>query len=468
MVKHTIRTALATLALIPVLAFAQGSEIYGPGLKLKPNPEKDAFVRLIFWNQIWGRYIENNPGTLVNGEAADQTFDVGIRRSRFLAFAQVHPRYRIVFHAGINNQTFNTGGVPNGGVTGNGGTFTSGKKPGLFVHDAWNEYDVIAPGKREDGSAKPFSLTLGTGLHYFNGVSRMGSASTLNFLAVDAPIFNWYAIELGDQFARQFGFFAKGKLSKLDYRLAVNKPFATGSLPPLGAEAVAVDNNGISNAAYAGYFMWQFLEQESNVLPFTVGTYVGTKKVFNIGAGFYNQAQGTRSRVINGTDTITQKHDINLFGFDVYADIPFGGEKNMAVTAYSVYYLHDWGPNYYRTVGIMNEGTNDPGFLGQRSSAGAGNARPLLGTGNIWYTQAGLLLPKGISGKMRLQPFAAYTMKDLEALDGPMGFMDAGFNLFFDGHHAKLTLQYSDRPVVVAGKKDGSRGEVILQAQIYL
>ncbi|MFN3876036.1 MAG: hypothetical protein ACK4L7_09020 [Flavobacteriales bacterium] len=172
--------------------------------------------------------------------------------------------------------------------------------------------------------------------------------------------------------------------------------------------------------------------------------------------------------MINGNDTITQKHDINLFGVDAFLDLPFAGERNMAVTAYSVYYLHDWGPNYYRTAGIMNEGTSDPGFLGQRSSAGAGNARPLLGTGNIWYTQAGLLLPKGISGKMRLQPFAAYTMKDLEALDGPMGFVDAGLNLFFDGHHAKLTLQYSDRPVVVAGKKDGSRGELILQAQVYL
>jgi hypothetical protein len=459
---------LLGLLTVPLLALGQGSEIYGPGLKLKPDPEKDAFVRLIFWNQIWARSTENNPGTLVNGEAADQTMDVGIRRARFLAFAQVHPRYRIVFHAGINNQTFVNGGVPNGGVTGNGGSYTSGKKPGLFVHDAWNEYDVIAPGKREDGTARSFSLTLGAGLHYFNGVSRMSSASTLNFLTVDAPIFNWYAIEQGDQFARQFGLFAKGKLSKLDYRVAVNKPFATGGTAPLGTEPIAVDNNGKSSAAYAGYFMWQFLEQESNVLPFTVGTYLGTKKVFNIGAGFYNQSAGTRSRVISDNDTITQKHDINLFGVDVFADLPFGGDRKMALTAYSAYYLHDWGPNYYRTVGIMNAGTSDPGFTGQRSSAGAGNARPLLGTGNIWYTQAGVLLPKGICKAMRFQPFVAYTMKDLEALAEPMGSVDAGFNVLFDGHHAKLTFQYSDRPVVVAGKRDGTLGEFILQAQVYL
>jgi hypothetical protein len=34
-------------------------------------------------------------------------------------------------------------------------------------------------------------------------------ASTLNFLTIDAPIFNWPLIENSDQFARQMGLFAK-------------------------------------------------------------------------------------------------------------------------------------------------------------------------------------------------------------------------------------------------------------------
>jgi hypothetical protein len=69
---------------------------------------------------------------------------------------------------------------------------------------------------------------------------------------------------------------------------------------------------------------------------------------------------------------------------------------------------------------------------------------------------------------MRLQPFVAYTMKDLEALAEPMGYVDAGMNILFDGHHAKLTLQYSDRPIVVDGKRERTLGEFILQAQIYM
>jgi hypothetical protein len=35
------------------------------------------------------------------------------------------------------------------------------------------------------------SLNYGGGLHYYMGLSRATMASTLNFLTIDAPIFNW-------------------------------------------------------------------------------------------------------------------------------------------------------------------------------------------------------------------------------------------------------------------------------------
>jgi hypothetical protein len=65
----------------------------------------------------------------------------------------------------------------------------------------------------------------------------------------------------------------------------------------------------------------------------------------------------------------------------------------MAVTAYSVFYDYDFGPNYLRNVAIMNIGSVDPNFTGSRALAGPGNAQPTIGSGNIWYTQAGILLP---------------------------------------------------------------------------
>jgi hypothetical protein len=44
---------------------------------------------------------------------------------------------------GINNQTFINGGAA--GTSGTGG-YGAGK-PGLFFHDAWNEYAVVLPEK---------------------------------------------------------------------------------------------------------------------------------------------------------------------------------------------------------------------------------------------------------------------------------------------------------------------------------
>jgi hypothetical protein len=47
----------------------------------------------------------------------------------------------ILTHFGINNQTFTNGGA------GTSGTVDTVLKPGLFFHDAWNEYAVVLPEK---------------------------------------------------------------------------------------------------------------------------------------------------------------------------------------------------------------------------------------------------------------------------------------------------------------------------------
>jgi len=450
---------------------AQGSEEYGSGLKININEDGSRFVRFIIWNQIWTRAVENNPGTMSNNTPEDWTLDIGIRRARFLAYAQISPRHMILTHFGINNQTFVNGGVPNGGVTGNGGDFTSGKKTQLFFHDVWNEYAVIPTKNLSTGKNRNSTLYIGTGLHYWHGISRMSSASTLNFLAIDAPIFNWPTIEFSDQFARFFGVYAKGKLFKrIDYRFNISKPFSLANNLPNTEVNRAVENNKGNNWLKAGYVNYQFFDIESNYLPFHVGTYVGTKKVFNIGMGFQNQPAGSQSWQINSSgDTALQSHDINLFGFDVFADLPFGGSKNMALTAYSVLYLHNWGPNYVRNVGIMNVGADNPDFTGQRVDQGSGNARLLLGTGQIFYTQLGLLLPKKFLGiKDRLQPFAAYTLHNLDALQSNVNSFDLGFNYYLSGHHAKITFQYSARPQIIGGVQQSDfKSEFIVQTQLF-
>ncbi len=450
------------LALLSSSLYSQGSPDYGSGLKLNLNHEGDKYVRFILWNQIWLRNTEMNPGTMVSDEATKNTWNIGNRRLRALAYAQITKRYMVLMHFGINNQTFINGG--GSGSTGTGG-YGNGKKPQMFFHDAWNEYAVVLPGE-----AGKFSLSLGAGLHYYMGLSRMTMASTLNFLTVDSPIFTWPLIDNSDQFARQMGMFAKGKYGKFEYRFSLNKPFAT-NLAPVDvtnpAARVAVDNNGNPEFSKAGYVEYQFLDSESNLLPFKVGSYLGTKKVFNLGAGFYHQKDGTRTSV----NSQIEKHDIALYAVDAFADLPLGNAKNkMALSAYAGFYNYNFGPNYLRNLGIMNVGTTDPNFIGDKAIAGAGNLQPMIGSGNIYYVQAGLLLPSNADKpKIRIQPFAAYTNKNFKALENSSSQFDIGANWFIDGHHAKLTTQYSTRPTYTsASAEPKSKGEFILQFQIYL
>lgn len=426
-------------------AFAQGSTEYGAGIKLPLNEEGTKYIRFITWHQVWIRYNENNTGSLRNNELVDNTLDFGLRRSRFLTYSQISPRFLVLMHFGINNQNAVSGGL---------NPAQDGKKPQIFIHDAWTEYKLFGN-----------YMAVGAGLHYWNGISRLTNASTLNFMTIDAPIFNWATIDAMDQFARMLGVYAKGKVGKFDYRVAVNDPFLTNTAESLTATANYNPRN--NNKVYQGYFNYQFLDQESNLLPYMVGTYLGSKKVFNIGAGFLHNSDGTwrsEQRVI-GQDTITS--DIDLFGVDAFLDLPLNQEQNTALTAYAVYYNYDFGLNNVRNIGIMNPATGGGGLRG--------NAFPTIGTGDIVYGQAGYLLPKNlINERVRLQPYTAFSYGNLDGVresDGskvPVKVLDVGANLLLEGHHSKLTLNWRNRPDFTNPDNLKYRPEITLQAMIYL
>ena len=223
-------------------------------LTLKLNDDGSKYVRFIMWHQFWATATQNNPGTTdivgqkIDGSGGSKSWstDMALRRSRFLAYAQISPRMLILTHWGINNQSFNSGATGSNGS--NTGVSNAGKKPNLFIHDAWTEYQVVKD-----------KLYLGAGLHYWNGLSRSSMASTLNFMTLDAPIFNWQNIEVTDQFARQLGFYAKGYLGKLEYRLALNKPFASGATPAGASRGAAVNvlNENWANMGYLSYNFWE-------------------------------------------------------------------------------------------------------------------------------------------------------------------------------------------------------------------
>jgi len=66
-------------------------------LTLKLNDDGSKYIRFLLWNQMWARVIQNNPGTLdVAGSPQSTTTDIGIRRARVLAYAEISPRFLIL------------------------------------------------------------------------------------------------------------------------------------------------------------------------------------------------------------------------------------------------------------------------------------------------------------------------------------------------------------------------------------
>lgn len=135
-----------------------------------------------------------------------------------------------------------------------------------------------------------------------------------------------------------------------------------------------------------GYFMYQFLDQEANLTPYLAGTYLGKKNIFNIGAGFVSQ-RGAMWH-LDGADTVSQ--NINLVAIDFIYEKQLNKAKQTALTVYLCFSHYDFGKNYIRNISVMNP-TN--GVNGEASFNGAGNAFPMVGTGNTVYTQAGYLFP---------------------------------------------------------------------------
>ncbi|UYZ64281.1 hypothetical protein [Hymenobacter weizhouensis] len=466
---------------------------YGAGMKVNLSPDGTKYLRFLTWHQIWTRWTKNNTGTQrAPGKFQDDQLDFSIRRSRLIILSQLNPRFMIYTHVGINNQT---------GVSGGVAPAQDAKKPQLFIHEAVVEYKVNK------------YVSLGAGMHYQNGLSRLTRSSTLNFLTMDAPLTNWPVIEAIDQFARGIGVYAKGRVAKLDYALSVNESLLTnqtgafsnalglGTSVTTGAGSNQTTTNTGSNIAqynpqgtdhiYQGYVSWEFMDQESNLLPFNVGTYLGTKRVLNIGAGFFYNNDGMSSRgtsdvaQVNGSGFTaaqiaaipTRKHDITLLSADVFFDTPINKERGTAFTVYGVYYNYNFGPNHVRYIGPANPGWG--------ATPLRGNAIPHSGTGNIGFVETGYLLPTNVLGpKVRVQPYTSFLLAGYEGLRKPNGdiqntnVFDVGSNFYIDGHNAKFTLNYRHRPDFtnqVARPEGGVRvndveyrPEITLQTQIFL
>lgn len=348
-------------------------------LKLNLNDDGSKYVRFIMWHQVWA--TSNN----LSDNSSDFSVTPSIRRSRFLAYAQISPRFLILTHWGLNGLTPNN-------LTSLG---NNGNAPQLFLHDAWGEFKVAD------------ELYIGGGLHYWKGMTRLSNQSTLNFMTLDQsrPFAHWHSLGNTDQFARHLGFYAKGTLGdKFQYRFAVNQRMnpansLRGATSYNGDTTISI--NGSGNGVIEGYFEYQIWDKESNKLPYKVGTYFGKKKVLNVGAGFFAQPNGAKNNVTGADENVAH------FAGDIFLELPTEGG---ALNAYASFMRFNYGPDFVARW---------------------------AGTGNNIYAHAGYYIKSA-----KVMPYIAFQQGNYDGYADPVTAINAGVNYYLNGHFAKFTLEY--------------------------
>jgi len=439
---------LVSMALLCLYSFSQAQEKPKElsELKLNLNETGSHYIKATFLNQVWFRYNQSNPGTRVLSDPTSQTFDIGLRRTRFQMYGQMTDRVFFYFQFGQNNFNY---------LSQNAGN----RKLQAFFHDALGEYRI------SKGSEK---LILGGGLTIANGLSRFSQPSVSTIMTLDVPVFAQATVDQTDEFSRKLSAYARGQLGKFDYRVVVSDPFpvtTNGQTLPALSNNATFSQRG-HHKQYQGFFMYNFFDKEAHTTPYMTGTYLGKKKVLNLEAGFINQGKATWTK--DGADTTY--HAMNLWSASVFYDAPVNTEKGTALNAYVGYYNYDFGPGYLRYNGIMNPASS---VSGPYPSGSQGNAFPMFGTGKVWYTQVGYLMKKDLLGEDNgtLMPYASLMSANYDRLDKQMNVVDVGVNWFLKGHNSKFTLDYQNRPYYEQQGTDlirnGRRNQVVLQYQIF-
>jgi hypothetical protein len=396
-------------------AWAQdGDHYYEGGLKVYFSKDSAKYFRLLTWHQMWG--------TASQDPAGDWRMTARMRRSRVMAYMQFTPRFMLVTHFGINNLTASQMDA-----------LGENARTQLFLHDAWGEYRVA-------GAA----LSLGAGLHYWSGLSRMTTASTITLMTLDNFRTAWSNIGTSAQFGRHLGMYAKGRAGPVRYHAHLSQPVrATSPRAHLRPDRARLDNaNRWMSGAYAAY---EFLDSESNFLPFHAGTYFGEKRVFNLGGGV-NYTPGA-SRSIDAAasdlpagDTVTQRHDHLHWAADAFLDLPLGS-SGLVLNALAAYYHFDFGPAY--------------------------ELNSQVATGNKGYAHAGLLLPR-FTKICRLMPYIVGHYHQHDRHKNPGNFYGLGTNILFSKHHFKLTLAYGSQLAPHTGPEPERQPYARLQMQVFI
>ncbi len=408
-----------------------------PFVQFDFNESGSRYLRFRGLAQVWLRHTDMNPGTTIFGYDSDSYSDASIRRLRFEVFGKLTDRVFFYSQFGMNN--FN---------------YHSEKFEGAFFHDAVVEFEAVEN-----------KLSVGGGLTAWGGPTRYSSPSTGTLMSVDAPLYQQSTNGVNDQFIRKLSLYVKGQLGRLDYRLALSQPFNVNGAPFVTTEPTGTHftfSNEIPEKQIQGYVKYMFGDKESNLTPYQTGTYLGTKSVFNVGAGISHQGNATWALDESGE---TIREAMTLIGVDVYLDRPVSEQS--AITVYAALTHTSYGDGFLRYVGVNNAATGGSSSI----QGNYGNGFPMHGNGTVTYAQAGYLFGQGIlTENGKLLPFVAMQYGDYDRLEKPLAVYEAGASFLLNGNHnTKIGIMYQSRPTYTESGDmldfDARKGMTVLQLQ---
>ncbi|MGC4021687.1 MAG: hypothetical protein QM734_06965 [Cyclobacteriaceae bacterium] len=449
MIQNCLALRYRIVFFVLIIAFSAHGQIpkkLKDGYKIYLSEDSARFLKLSMLGQFWIRNTQNNPGTTVESVAQPSTTDMSIRRFRVVFSGSLTDRINFFIQFGQNNLNY-----------------LSTRKSGSFFHDITADYALVKK-----------HLSIGAGLNGWNGPSRFSNSQLSSMLVLDPPGYQEVTNDTYDQFVRRLGVYAKGKIEKLDYRVSIGKPFVIQTTSGSGIEAINPSYASFSTLppkmVYQGYFMYQFLEQENNFAPSIAGSYIGKKKIFNIGGGFYYQPNAM-FRYRNSTSKDTLNQDIRLLAIDVFYDVPVNKITGSAFSLYACYSNYYYGTNFVKVTGPNNPATGSSDNSTPFSKSNYGNAFPYIGTGNVGYLQTAYKFKDKLLGDQgTLQPFFDMQYARYDRLKDPMYVFDIGVNWMIAENNAKVTFNYQNRPFFKANANgdlvQNSRfGEFVVQFQ---
>ncbi|MGB5393198.1 MAG: hypothetical protein WBN16_03055 [Lutimonas sp.] len=406
LIRHHFLLFFIAFFIIQLLQ-AQLSPDYKGGFVFKLDDDGKKVMGISTWGQFQTIY-ENKVPEDVNH------FTFNLRRARLNSYFKINDDFLIVTQIGLNNlnsQNLSPSGEGDGSQ--------------IRLHDFYGQYNL----NKEH--------SIGAGLHFFNGISRLNSFSATSSLALDNNRQSWATLGLSDQIGRHLGIYAKGYFGKFTYRVSVNDVEKNGldqRTPEVNGPSVyggrRILGSKEAGFSYGGYFEYCFKEMETSMLAFKTGTYLGSKEVFNIGAGFYLHPNGA---VISDEPGIYIGEDVKIYALDAFYDKPIG-QNGAALTAYAVLQNQDYGRDYL--------------FLA-------------YSTGSMFYTHWGYLFP-GKEDQLRFQPYAHFAINKVDATPENRNKYGIGINALLSGKNLKFTLEYLHEDWI------NSNDFVTLQAQIVL